>query len=109
MSAESRVAHGHVDHASQRLTVVCSEVGLPKRQHLVVEPESIGVAAQLAVALGRHREGARLSAAVAAWEQRYELPQDSTLWTHTLWTRQRLSLAREPDVLGRAPPHGAAR
>jgi predicted ATPase/DNA-binding XRE family transcriptional regulator len=66
------------------------------------------VAAQLAVALGRDREGARLSAAVAAWEQRYELPQDSTLWTHTLWTRQRLSLAREPDALGRAPPHDAA-
>jgi len=66
------------------------------------------VAAQLAVALGRQREAARLYSAVDAWAQRHELHQDSTLWTHTLWTRQHLSLAGEFDALGRAPPHGAA-
>jgi hypothetical protein len=54
------------------------------------------VAAQLAVALGRHREGARLSAAVAAWARSHDLHQDSSLWTH-----QRLSPAGVPDALGR--------
>jgi tetratricopeptide (TPR) repeat protein len=62
------------------------------------------VAAQLAVALGRHREGARLSAAVADWARRHDLHQDSTLWTH-----QRLSPASEPDALDRARAHRAAR
>jgi hypothetical protein len=62
------------------------------------------VASQLAIALGRHREAARLSAAVAAWGQRNDLQHDSTLWTH-----QRLSLAGVPDALGPARAHRAHR
>jgi non-specific serine/threonine protein kinase len=52
------------------------------------------VAAKLAVALGRYREGARLHAAVAAWRQRHDMRQDSTLWTH-----HRFSPAGDPEAL----------
>jgi hypothetical protein len=52
------------------------------------------VAAKLAVALGRYREGARLYAVVAAWQRRHAMRQDSTLWTH-----HRFSPAGDPEAL----------